>query len=96
MPVAVCLQMPKLRLLLCAALGRQWEEQEVLLPLDQLTPAQAARYRAYRKAVEEERSLDPLRVSALWCRGGLVRMVCHEGQAERRGEGGRDGAPMQE
>jgi hypothetical protein len=54
--------MPKLKLLLGAALGRDWEEHEVLLPPEELTDAQAARYRAYRRAVEQERCMDPLRV----------------------------------
>jgi hypothetical protein len=64
------LQMPKLKLLLGAALGRDWEEHEVLLPPEELTDAQAARYRAYRRAVEQERCMDPLRVSKCVGEGG--------------------------
>jgi hypothetical protein len=62
--------MPKLKLLLGAALGRDWEEHEVLLPAEELTDAQAARYRAYRRAVEQERCMDPLRVSG-GCSGAM-------------------------
>lgn len=57
--------MPKLQLLLGAALGRVWDEHEVLRPLEQLTVAKVAQYRAYRRAVEQERCMDPLRVRPL-------------------------------
>lgn len=56
------LQMPKLKLLLGAALGIDWEEGQVLTPPEELTDAQAGRYRDYRRAVEKERCMDPLRV----------------------------------
>eukprot|EP00879_Flechtneria_rotunda_P030778 GHRR01033456.1.p1 GENE.GHRR01033456.1~~GHRR01033456.1.p1 ORF type:complete len:127 (+),score=35.91 GHRR01033456.1:416-796(+) len=56
-------KVPKLKLLLGAFFGLQWTEQDVLRPLQEMTAAQIARYRAYRRTIEEERSLDPLRVS---------------------------------
>uniref|UniRef100_A0A383W0M9 sn-1-specific diacylglycerol lipase n=1 Tax=Tetradesmus obliquus TaxID=3088 RepID=A0A383W0M9_TETOB len=55
-------KMPKLKLLLGAALGIDWEEGQVLTPPEELTDAQAGRYRDYRRAVEKERCMDPLRV----------------------------------
>eukprot|EP00879_Flechtneria_rotunda_P014617 GHRR01015274.1.p1 GENE.GHRR01015274.1~~GHRR01015274.1.p1 ORF type:complete len:332 (+),score=134.11 GHRR01015274.1:416-1411(+) len=55
-------KVPKLKLLLGAFFGLQWTEQDVLRPLQEMTAAQIARYRAYRRTIEEERSLDPLRV----------------------------------
>lgn len=55
--------MPKYKLLLGAAFGKKWEEDEVLRPLEQLTQAQVAAFQEYRQEVVEERSLDPLRVS---------------------------------
>jgi hypothetical protein len=66
-----CAQMPKLKLLLGAALGRDWEEHEVLLPPEELTDAQTSRYRAYRRAVEKERCMDPLRV------GIILNYLCY-------------------
>lgn len=66
--------MPKYKLLLGAGLGIVWEEAEVLRSLAQLSAAAAGRYRAYRRAVEEERSLDPLRVSRLPCCACVLRI----------------------
>lgn len=56
-----CLKMPKYKLLLGAALGKVWEESDVLDPLP-LQPAAAAQYRKYREDMVRERQMDPLRV----------------------------------
>ena len=61
----VLLQMPKYKLLLCTLFGRKFKEDEVMRPLDQLTDEEVATFLNYRRAVVEERSLDPLRVSVL-------------------------------
>jgi hypothetical protein len=55
--------MPKYKLLLGAALGKKWSEEEVLRPLEELSDAEVQAFQDYRRAVVEERSLDPLRVS---------------------------------
>jgi hypothetical protein len=57
--------MPKYKLLLGAALGRKWDEDEVLRPLEELSEDEIRAFQEYRHAVVEERSLDPLRVSGL-------------------------------
>jgi len=56
-------QIPKYKLLLGAALGKKWEEEEVLRPLHELSEAEENAFRSYRRAVVGERLLDPLRVS---------------------------------
>jgi hypothetical protein len=68
--------MPKYKLLLGAVLGWQWTEHEVLRPLTELTEAQAAQFRAYRAAVEQERCLDPLRVRQGQCAALTAAAVC--------------------
>eukprot|EP00775_Hariotina_reticulata_P013185 gene13185-13316_t len=54
-------KMPKYKLLMGAALGKVWEESDVLEPLP-LQPAAAAQYRKYREEMVKERQMDPLRV----------------------------------
>ena len=60
--VPLLLQLPKYKLLLGAALGKKWEEAEVLRPLEELSVAEIRAFEDYRRAVVEERTLDPLRV----------------------------------
>jgi hypothetical protein len=74
----VLLQLPKYKLLLGAALGKKWEEAEVLRPLEELSAAEIRAFEDYRRAVVEERTLDPLRVRLSRARSGLTgsHLVC--------------------
>lgn len=86
MALGLLLQLPKYKLLLGAAFGKKWEEDEVLRPLEELSVAEVRAFMEYRRAVVEERTLDPLRVRKTghrlcgWqqrsCGGSLERAQC--------------------